>query len=111
MNITLIKILIAEVFILSLILLPIIYFNIKVNRLTKIIKSNNKGLRELIETLRSIFKLSGEYVDIVHNSLKEKISSLVIFIGEIASYSIMRRIFAQSYKNFVIGFNIARLFW
>ena len=111
MNITLIKILIAEILIMSLILLPIIYLNIKVNKLTKIIKSNNEGFRELIETLRSIFKLSGEYVDILHNSFKEKISSLVMFIGEIASYSIMRRIFAKNYKNFVIGFNVARLFW
>ena len=111
MNITLIKILIAEIFILSLILVPIIYFNIKVNRLTKIVKSNNKGLRELIETLRSIFKLSGEYVDILHNSLKEKIASLAVLIGEIASYGIMRRMFAKNYKNFVIGFNVARLFW
>ena len=111
MNIVIIKILTVEILLTMLILWPIILLNNKVKRLTVIVKSNNRGLRELIGTLRSIFKLSGEYVNILHNSFKEKISSLVMFIGEIASYSIMRRMFAKSYQNFVIGFNVARLFW
>jgi len=105
------KILIIEILTTIIILTPIIWLNIKVRELTQRVKAQNKGLRELISLARSILKLSGEYVDILHKNLKEKIYSFVVLIGEIASYSIMRRIFTKNYQNFVIGFNIARLFW
>ncbi len=105
------KILILEILIMVTILTPIIWLNIKVRELTQLVKSQNKGLRELISLARSILKLSGEYVDILHKNFKEKMYSLVVLIGEITSYSIMRRMFAKHYQNFVIGFNIARLFW
>lgn len=111
MNIIFIKILILEILVTGVILIPIISINLKVKKLTRVVKAHNKGLRELIMTARSILKLSGEYVDILHNAFKEKMYSLVVLLGEMTSYSIMRRMFSKSYKNYVIGFNIARLFW
>ena len=105
------KILIIEIIITTAILTPIIWLNIKVKELTQQVKSQNKGLRELISLARSILKLSGEYVDILHKNFKEKMYSLFVSIGEITSYNLMRRMFAKHYQNFVIGFNIARLFW
>jgi len=105
------KILILELLITILILTPIIWLNIKVKELTRLINTKNKGLRELISLARSILKLSGEYIEILHKSFREKMYSFVVLVGEITSYSIMRRFFAKNYQNFVIGFNIARLFW
>ena len=106
-----IKILILEIIITGIILTLIIWLNFKVNRFTLTVKEQNKSLREYLSCLRSIFKLSGEYVDILHKSFKEKIYSLVVLVGEIMSYSIMRRFFTKNYQNFVIVFNVARLFW
>ncbi|MBO7672376.1 hypothetical protein J6S88_03095 [bacterium] len=106
-----IKILILEILATAIILTPIIWLNIKVRELTKCVDSQNKGLRELISLARSILKLSGEYIDIMHKTFREKMYSFVVLIGEITSYSLMRRMFAKYYQNFVIGFNIAKLFW
>lgn len=106
-----VKILILEILIMALILTPIIWLNMKVREFTKIIKSQNNGLRELISLARSILKLSSEYIDIMHKSFREKMYSFVVLIGEITSYSLMRKMFTKHYQNFVIGFNIARLFW
>lgn len=111
MNIIYIKILILELLLVILIITPIVYINIKVKRLTNSVEETNKDLRRLIKTSREILKLSSEYVEILHDRFKEKLYSIAVAIGEIASYGIIRRMFAKSYQNFIIGFNIARLFW
>jgi len=111
MNIIYAKILILEIIVTLLILLPIVKLNMKVRQCTVALKSNNIGLRLLMKTARDIFKLSGEYVEILHNAFKEKMYSLIVLLGEMTSYSIVRRMFSKNYNNYVIGFNIARLFW
>ena len=111
MNIIFVKILIFELLSVFIIITPIVYINRKVKRVTSSIKEINRDLRRLIKTSREILKLSSEYIEILHDKFRDKLYSIFVAIGEITSYGIIRRMFAKSYQNFIIGFNIARLFW
>ena len=111
MNTTIITIVILEIFILGLILHCLLKIDSAVNRFNQKVKLQNQKLKSTLSTLKSIFSLSHEYLEMWKVEVVEKIQASINLIGELVVYYLMHKIFKKHYENFEMGFNFTKFFW
>lgn len=111
MNTTLITIFILEIVVLGLILYCIIGINLAVNRCNQKIIAQNKKLRTILPTLKDIFTLTTQYIEMWKKEFLEKIEASGTLLGEYTAYFLIHKLFKKQYEKFELGFNFAKLFW
>ncbi len=108
---TIIIIFISEIIVLGLILYCIIRCNLVVNQFNKKVIAQNKKLKNMIPTLRSVFTLTHEYIELWKKETLQKIEASGNIVGELVVYYLMHKVFKKQYEKFEMGFSFAKLFW
>lgn len=109
MNTTII--LISEIIVLGLILTCLIRANLAANRLRQKIEDFNARLKKTLPTVRDIFTLTHQYIEIWKADFLKKVEASGNLLGEFAAYYIMHKIFKKQYESFSTGFNLIKMFF
>ncbi len=111
MNTTIITILISEIIVLVLILGFLIKLNRAVNCYREKVITQNEKLKKTLPTLRDIFTLTHQYIEMWKEEFAKKIEASGNVLGEFVAYYLILKLFKKQYDQLETGFKFAQLLW